>query len=194
MSAASIDIPVLLDRLCHRHPSQLVDAIAEHEPGRRMVAHKNVTINEDFFQGHFPGVPLMPGVLMLETLTQVSALLLVEAEGPAPGSRVFLHGIDAAKFRRQVVPGDRLRLEVTLKRVRTRLARARAVAYVDEQVVAEALAASRSSDVPFPAALKAAADRGSALPSGVPDGIDDPGRYLGSAEWIRTQLLGESDE
>jgi UDP-N-acetylglucosamine acyltransferase len=116
----------------------LVDAIAEHEPGVRLVAHKNVTINEDFFQGHFPGVPLMPGVLMLETLTQVAAALVLEREGPMPSSRVYLHGVDDAKFRRQVVPGDQLRLEVTLTRARTTLAKARAVAFVGDQVVAEA--------------------------------------------------------
>lgn len=133
-----IDVPVLLDRLCYRHPSLLVDGIAEHEPGKRLVAYKNVTINEDFFQGHFPGVPLMPGVLMLETLTQVAAALLLEREGPLPMSRVYLHGVDAAKFRRQVVPGDRLRLEVTLINVRPPLAKARGLAYVGDQIVAEA--------------------------------------------------------
>ena len=133
-----IDIPVLLDRLCYRHPSLLVDAIAEHEPGKRLVAHKNVTVNEDFFQGHFPGTPLMPGVLMLETLTQVAAVLVLEREGPMPMSRIFLHGVNAAKFRRQVVPGDRLRLEVTLARARTSMAKAHGVAYVGDQVVAEA--------------------------------------------------------
>ncbi|HEV3216097.1 MAG TPA: acyl-ACP--UDP-N-acetylglucosamine O-acyltransferase [Vicinamibacterales bacterium] len=136
--STTIDIPLLLDRLCYRHPSLLVDAIAEHEPGKRLVAHKNVTVNEDFFQGHFPGTPLMPGVLMLETLTQVAAVLLLEREGPMPMSRIFLHGVNAAKFRRQVVPGDRLRLEVTLLRARTSLAKAHGVAYVGDQVVAEA--------------------------------------------------------
>ena len=134
----NIDIPVLLDRLCYRHPSLLVDAIAEHEPGRRLVAHKNVTVNEDFFQGHFPGVPLMPGVLMLETLAQVAALLLLERGGPMPTSRIFLYGVNAAKFRKQVVPGDRLRLDVTLMKTRAPLAKARGVAFVDGQIVAEA--------------------------------------------------------
>ncbi len=135
---STIDIPVLLDRLCYRHPSLLVDAIGEHEPGRRLVAHKNVTVNEDFFQGHFPGAPLMPGVLMLETLTQVAALLILEREGPMPMSRIYLHGVNDAKFRRQVVPGDRLTLEVTLARSRTSLAKAHGVAYVGDQIVAEA--------------------------------------------------------
>jgi UDP-N-acetylglucosamine acyltransferase len=136
--STTIDIPSLLDRLCYRHPSLLVDAIAEHDPGKRLVAYKNVTVNEDFFQGHFPGAPLMPGVLMLETLTQVAALLILEREGPMPMSRVFLHGVNAAKFRKQVVPGDRLRLEVTLTHARSSLAKAHGVAFVGDQVVAEA--------------------------------------------------------
>ena len=132
-----MDVSVLLDRLCYRHPSVLVDAIDEHEPGKRLVAHKNVTINEDFFQGHFPGVPLMPGVLMLETLTQVAAALVLDREGPMPMSRVYLHGVDGAKFRRQVVPGDQLRLEVTLLKARTTMAKTRGVAFVGDQIVAE---------------------------------------------------------
>jgi UDP-N-acetylglucosamine acyltransferase len=127
------DLPIAraIDRLSFRYPALLVDDIAEHEPGRRIVAVKNVTVNEEFFQGHFPGAPLMPGVLMIESLTQVATLLL-------PTGRVSLRGVDNAKFRRQVVPGDRLRLEVCLDRRRGALVRAKASAAVDGQMVAEA--------------------------------------------------------
>src|SRR5262245_38726040 len=114
----------------------LVDAITEHEPGR-LVAVKNVTVSEEFFQGHFPGAPLMPGVLMLESLSQVAAILLVDRGDAPPNTRVYLRGVNDAKFRRQVVPGDRLRLEVALGRRRRSLARARATAYLGDQVVAE---------------------------------------------------------
>jgi UDP-N-acetylglucosamine acyltransferase len=132
-----INIPVLLDRFCYRYPSMLVDAITEHEPGHRLVAVKNVTVNEEFFQGHFPGAPLMPGVLMLESLSQVAAMLLLERGDASPNARVYLRGVNDAKFRRQVVPGDRLRLEITLGQRRALLARARAVASLGSQVVAE---------------------------------------------------------
>ena len=131
------DIPILLDRLCYRYPSLLVDTIVEYEAGRRLVAVKNVTVNEEFFQGHFPGAPLMPAVLMLESWSQVAALLLLRREEVAPNVRVYLRGVNDAKFRRQVVPGDRLRLEILLGRRRASLAHARAIAYLGEQVVAE---------------------------------------------------------
>ena len=132
----SPNIHATLDRLCYRYPSLLVDAVTEHDPGRRLVAVKNVTVNEDFFQGHFPGTPVMPGVLMIETLAQVATLLLFssnQAEGSAK-----LRGVENAKFRRQVVPGDRVRLEVTLGRRRGPIARASGIAYVGEHIVAEA--------------------------------------------------------
>lgn len=117
----------------------LVDAIIEQDGGRRLVAVKNVTVNEEFFQGHFPGAPLMPGVLMLESLSQVAALLLLQREGGGPpNAKVYLRGVNDAKFRRQVVPGDRLRLEISVGRRRTGLARAQATAFVGDQVVAEA--------------------------------------------------------
>jgi UDP-N-acetylglucosamine acyltransferase len=131
-----VNIPQVIERLCYRYPSTLVDAVIELEPGRRIVAVKNVTVNEDFFQGHFPGAPLMPGVLMIETLAQVATVLLMEgADGTV---RAFLRGVDNAKFRLPVVPGDRLRLEVTLGPRRTSMARAHGTAYLGDRIVAEA--------------------------------------------------------
>src|SRR5262249_5533382 len=119
--------------------SSLVDAVTEHEAGRRLVAVKNVTVNEEFFQGHFPGSPLLPGVLMLETFTQAATILLVERDGLRPTDRVYLRGVNDAKFRRGVVPGDRLRLEVALDKRRQALVRVDASAFVDDQLVAEAV-------------------------------------------------------
>jgi UDP-N-acetylglucosamine acyltransferase len=137
-SSNVINIPILLDRLCYRYPSMLVDGISEHDAGRRLMAVKNVTVNEEFFQGHFPGAPVMPAVLMLESFSQVAAILLLEREDASPTARVYLRGVNDAKFRRQVVPGDRLRLEISLGKRRASLARAKAVAYVGDQLVAEA--------------------------------------------------------
>ena len=93
--AAKVDI---LERFAHRFPSLLVDAIAEHEPGKRLVAFKNVTVNEEFFQGHFPHKPLMPAVLMIEALTQAATLLLLDEVGGRAGTGVQLRGVDGAKF------------------------------------------------------------------------------------------------
>src|SRR5262245_6640211 len=132
------DIPLLLDRLCFRFPSLLVDAVVERDAGKRVVAVKNVTVNEEFFQGHFPGTPLLPAVLMLESWSQVAAVLLLEREDARPTARVYLRGVNGARFRRQVVPGDRLRLEVSLRRRRGALAWAQASDHVGEHVVAEA--------------------------------------------------------
>ena len=133
-----LDLPALLGRVYYRYPSYLVDVITEHESGRRLVAVKNVTVGEDFFQGHFPGSPLMPAVLMIEALTQVAAVLVLDRTGAPLTARASLRGVDGAKFRRSVVPGDRLRLEVVMGRARSRLARVQATAYVDDQVVVEA--------------------------------------------------------
>jgi UDP-N-acetylglucosamine acyltransferase len=133
-----INIPQAIDRLCYRYPSPLVDAVTEHEPGRRIKAVKNVTVNEDFFQGHFPGAPLMPGVLMIETLAQVATILLMHDPAAAPSGRAWLRGVDNAKFRLPVVPGDRLTLEVTIGPRRESLARVKAVASISDKVAAEA--------------------------------------------------------
>jgi UDP-N-acetylglucosamine acyltransferase len=102
------------------------------------VAFKNITVSEDYFQGHFPGSPLMPAVLMIEALTQVASALILDRPDAPSAARISLRGVNAAKFRRNVFPGDRLHLEVTLGRVRSRLAKAHAAATVDGQVVAEA--------------------------------------------------------
>jgi UDP-N-acetylglucosamine acyltransferase len=126
--------PSTLDRLSFRYPSLLIDTVTEHDPGRRIVAHKNLTVNEEFFTGHFPGAPLMPGVLMIETLTQAATLLLADQVA----GRVTLRGVENAKFRRQVVPGDQLRLEVSLARRRGGVVRAIGSASVEKQMVAEA--------------------------------------------------------
>ena len=124
--------------MCYRYPSALVDVVAEHEPGRRIVAYKNVTVSEEFFQGHFPGAPLMPGVLMIETLAQVATILLTQSGDDRAAARAYLRGVDNAKFRLPVVPGDRLRLEVTMGPRRARIARAHATAFIGDNVAAEA--------------------------------------------------------
>ena len=134
----SLHLPSVLSRVSYRYPFILVDAVTEYEPGGRLVACKNVTVSEEFFQGHFPGTPILPAVLMIEALTQAACALVLAREGAPPTARAALRGVNNAKFRRQVVPGDRLRLEVTLGPVRSRLAKAQAAAYVDDQVVAEA--------------------------------------------------------
>jgi UDP-N-acetylglucosamine acyltransferase len=122
-----------LESLVHRFPSLLVDSVAEHEPGKRLVALKNVTVNEEFFQGHFPHKPLMPAVLMIEALTQAATLLL-----NPPAATVRLRGVNNAKFRKHVIPGDQLRLVVSLAGSRGPLVKAAARAEVDGQTVMEA--------------------------------------------------------
>lgn len=144
----AIDILASLDRLCYRYPSPLVDAVTEHEPGRRIKAVKNVTVNEDFFQGHFPGSPLMPGVLMIETLAQVATILLMHGPDGGAVSGTWLRGVDNAKFRLPVVPGDRLTLEVTMGQRRGAIARAKAVATINGGVAAEAERSSTSTRLP----------------------------------------------
>jgi UDP-N-acetylglucosamine acyltransferase len=131
-------LPALLERVYYRFNSPLIDAVIDHQPGVRLVAVKNVTVGEDCFQGHFPGSPLMPGVLMIEALAQAAGVLILEREELPPTARTALRGVNNGKFRRPVVPGDQLRLDVRLGRVRSRLAKAQATAYVDDQVVAEA--------------------------------------------------------
>ncbi len=124
--------------LPHRYPFLLVDRITEFVPGQRMVGFKNVTINEPFFMGHFPGHPIMPGVLILEALAQVSAILAYKSEALDPEKQIaYLMAIDGAKFRRPVVPGDRLQLEVEVLKHKGPIWKQKGTAVVDGQKVAE---------------------------------------------------------
>ncbi len=123
--------------LPHRYPFLLVDRIAEIEPGRRAVGIKNVSVNEPYFQGHFPGHPVMPGVLVLEAMAQVCAFAVLHSP-EATGKLAYLVGVDKARFRRPVVPGDQLRLEAVMMRVRTNFGRASCSAFVGDKLVADA--------------------------------------------------------
>ncbi len=133
-----IDIRRILEILPHRYPLLLVDRILEIEEGKRIVGIKNVTFNEPFFQGHFPGHPVMPGVLIVEAMAQAGAVLLLRHIPDRAGKVIYFAGIDHARFRRPVVPGDQMRLEVEVLNQRSRTARLRGRALVDGALVAEA--------------------------------------------------------
>ncbi|MCW1928871.1 3-hydroxyacyl-ACP dehydratase FabZ [Bhargavaea beijingensis] len=123
--------------LPHRYPFLLVDRITELEEGKRAAGYKNVTINEDFFNGHFPGYPVMPGVLIVEALAQVGATAVLSIEENT-GRLAFFAGIDNCRFKRQVKPGDRLDLEVELTRLRGAMGKGHAIARVDGEIACEA--------------------------------------------------------
>jgi 3-hydroxyacyl-[acyl-carrier-protein] dehydratase len=133
-----LDINDIQKILPHRYPFLLVDAIVETERLKRIVGVKNVTINEPHFQGHFPGMPVMPGVLIIEALAQTGALLLLQ-EIPDRGNKLlYLVAVDGARFRRPVVPGDQLRLEVKVLSWRGDFCKLDGMATVDGQLAAEA--------------------------------------------------------
>ena len=132
-----LDVTAIQKLLPHRYPFLLVDRVLELEPNQRVLAVKNVTINEPFFQGHFPGHPVMPGVLVIEALAQAGGLLTQLSQGTdAQGKLFYLVKIDNAKFSRMVVPGDRLELVVVLKRTIRNMAMYACVARVDGEQVA----------------------------------------------------------
>ncbi len=136
----TIDQQKILALLPHRYPFLLVDRVLEIELGQRILAAKNVSFNEPFFQGHFPGRPVMPGVLIIEAMAQAAALLAFEsdqAQGEAPRV-VYLAGIDEARFKRPVVPGDVLQLEVRIERIVRHIGKFVCAARVEGQLAAEA--------------------------------------------------------
>ncbi len=142
-----LDIQAIEKILPHRYPFLLIDRIVEMED-MRIVALKNVTINEPFFPGHFPGLPVMPGVLIIEAMAQAAAVLVLSRVADPQSKVVFFAGITEAKFRRPVVPGDQLRLEIDFLRLKPSVAKIKGVAMVDGQVVAEAEILATLSDRP----------------------------------------------
>ncbi|GLJ01289.1 hydroxymyristoyl-ACP dehydratase [Bacillus pumilus] len=132
-----LDAQQIQDIIPHRYPFLLVDRILEVDGEKRAVGIKNVTVNEEFFNGHFPGYPVMPGVLIVEALAQVFGVIMLGKE-ENKGKIGLFAGIDACRFKRQVKPGDQLRLEVEVTRLRGPVAKGKAVATVDGEVACEA--------------------------------------------------------
>jgi beta-hydroxyacyl-ACP dehydratase FabZ len=133
-----MDIAGIMDSIPHRYPFLLVDRVLEMEPRKRIVALKNVTINEPFFTGHFPGAPVMPGVLIVEAMAQAGAVLLLGQMEDRASKLIYFTGIDRARFRRTVVPGDQIKFTVEVVKLRSRSCKMRGIAEVDGQRAAEA--------------------------------------------------------
>lgn len=133
-----MDIRGIMDSLPHRYPLLLVDRILKIEPGKSIEALKNVTSNEEFFNGHFPGAPIMPGVLIVEAMAQAGAVLLLHDMPDREDRLVYFSGIDRARFRLPVVPGDQLILHVDVLKIRSRICKMKGRAMVDGKLVAEA--------------------------------------------------------
>lgn len=132
--------------LPHRYPMLLVDRVLEMVPGESIRALKNVTMNEEVFQGHFPGSPVMPGVMILEALAQAGGLLMLHDIPDREGKLIYFTGVDRARFRRPVVPGDQLILEVKILNLRRTFSKIEGKAYVDDQLVTEAVMSSAMVD------------------------------------------------
>lgn len=134
-----LSVEQIMEYLPHRYPFLLVDRIIEFEAGESITAIKNVTVNEEFFQGHFPGHPIMPGVLLIEAMAQVGGLLMVEDSDPDEGQKiVYLAAIDKVRWRRPVVPGDQLHISAKLLKVRRSLFKVAAETRVDGELAVSA--------------------------------------------------------
>ena len=144
-----MDVNEIREDLPHRYPFLLVDRVLELDPGKSIVAYKNVSVNEGFFQGHFPDLPVMPGVLIMEALAQAAGILAFKTAGekPTPGSLFMFAGIDEARFKRQVMPGDQLHLHVEIERWLRNVLKLKAEARVDGELAAEARLICAKKDV-----------------------------------------------
>ncbi|MGD2029297.1 MAG: 3-hydroxyacyl-ACP dehydratase FabZ [Desulfobacterales bacterium] len=135
----TFDIQKIMNLLPHRYPFIMIDRILELVPGEKVVALKNVTINEPFFQGHFPGSPIMPGVLMIEAMGQAGAVLAAKSlPEEEQGSLIYFMGMNKVKFRKPVVPGDQIIFEIKFLKQRAKVFKMSGMAFVDEKRVAEA--------------------------------------------------------
>jgi 3-hydroxyacyl-[acyl-carrier-protein] dehydratase len=141
-----MDVRWIMSVIPHRYPLLLIDRVLEIEPKKRIVAIKNVTVNEEFFAGHFPGHPVMPGVLVIEAMAQAGGLLLMHDVPDRGNKLIFFTTINKAKFRRPVVPGDQLRIEIDILRLREVFCKQSARALVDGELVAEAVLSSAMMD------------------------------------------------
>jgi 3-hydroxyacyl-[acyl-carrier-protein] dehydratase len=143
-----LDVVGIMRRIPHRYPFLLIDRVVEIEPDRRAVCLKNVTVNEPFFQGHFPGRPVMPGVLIVEAMAQAGGILVAASHDTNAESKlVYFTSIEQARFRRPVVPGDALRIEVSKLAHRLSIWKFKGEARVDGRLVAEAVVAAMIQDV-----------------------------------------------
>ena len=149
-AARTIDIGQIMRLLPHRYPFLLIDRVVEVEPRQRIVAIKNVSMNEPYFQGHFPDYPLMPGVLIVEAIAQAGGVLLLDEIPDREGKLMVFTGIDGAKFRRPVTPGDQLRIEVKVLQWRSRAVKMQGTVTVDGKIACEATVMCQL--VPKPAA------------------------------------------
>ena len=158
----TFDIQEILGLLPHRYPFLLIDRVVEFERAKRLVAIKNVTINEPFFQGHFPGYPIMPGVLIIEAMAQAGAIIMMHEIADREKKLAVFTGIERAKFRRPVTPGDQLRIEVDVLAFKSRLGRMEAKAFVEGKLACQATLTCQIVPKAQPATPEPVAEEGGA--------------------------------